>query len=190
MRPWPLSWQAAVDQREEELEGEIIIIDIPADITHYEVRYSVGGGAFGAWVQHAAPSTSLTVANLVNGIEHTFHLRAVNSAGAGPWAEVTATPLGAGGTGGAGGAGSAGGAVVEEPQNPDFEPDFGGRRGPTLVYRVGTPVETSLPFPLAATSFRVQPELPDGLSFNTLERHHHGHPHHGAAANALHVDGL
>ena len=163
-----LSWQAAVDQREEELEGEIIIIDIPADITHYEVRYSVGGGAFGAWVQHAAPSTSLTVANLVNGIEHTFHLRAVNSAGAGPWAEVTATPLGAGGTGGAGGAGSAGGAVVEEPQNPDFEPDFGGRRGPTLVYRVGTPVETSLPFPLAATSFRVQPELPDGLSFNTL----------------------
>ena len=160
-----LSWQAAVDQREEELEGEIIIIDIPADITYYEVRYSVGGGAFGAWVQHVAPSTSLTVANLVNGIEHTFHLRAVNSAGAGPWAEVTATPLGAGGTGGAG---SAGGAVVEEPQNPDFEPDFGGRRGPTLVYRVGTPVETSLPFPLAATSFRVQPELPDGLSFNTL----------------------
>ena len=160
-----LSWQAAFDQREEELEGEIIIVDVPADITHYEVRYSAGGGAFGAWVQHAAPSTSLTVANLVNGIEHTFHLRAVNSAGAGPWAEVTATPLGAGS---AGSAGSAGGAVVEEPQNPDFEPDFGGRRGPTLVYRVGTPVETSLPFPLAATSFRVQPELPDGLSFNTL----------------------
>ena len=154
-----LSWQAAVDQREEELEGEIIIIDVPADITHYEVRYSVGGGAFGAWVRHAAPSTSLTVANLANGIEHTFHLRAVNSAGAGPWAEVTATPLGAGGTGG---------AVVEEPQVPDFEPDFGGRRGPTLVYRVGTPVETSLPFAFATTYFGVAPELPDGLSFNTL----------------------
>ena len=154
-----LSWQAAVDQREEELEGEIIFIDVPADITHYEVRYSVGGGAFGAWVRHPAPSTSLTVANLVNGVEHTFRLRAVNSAGAGPWAEVTATPVGAGG---------GGGVVVEEPQYPDFEPDFGGQRGPALVYRVGTPVETSLPYAFAADSFRVQPELPDGLSFNTL----------------------
>ena len=146
-----LSWQAAVDQREEELEGEIIVIDVPADITHYEVRYSVGGGAFGAWVRHAAPSTSLTVANLVNGIEHTFRLRAVNSAGAGAWAEVTATPL-----------------AASAEDYPDFEPDFGGQTGPNLVYRVGTPVETSLPYAFAATSFGVQPKLPDGLSFNTL----------------------
>ena len=157
-----LSWQAAPDQRrEEEIEGDIIIIITPADISRYEVSYAVGTGAFGTWTQHAASATSATVSGLANGIQHTFRLRAVNATGNGPWAEVTATPM----------AGlpepEATAPASSSPDVPDFVPDFGDQVGPTLVYRVGNPVETALPFASAATYFGIQPDLPDGLSFNT-----------------------
>ena len=118
----------------------------PANVAYYELRYAVGGDAFGPWTRHDAPSTSATVGGLSSGVLHTFQLRAVNAAGAGPAAEATATPR----------------------DVPDFVPDFGIRTGPALVYRVGSPVETSLPLAFAATSYAVAPALPDGLSFNRL----------------------
>ena len=127
--------------------GEVVLRwRAPANVAHYELRYAVGSGAFGPWTRHGAPSTSATVGGLASGVLHTFQLRAVNAAGAGPAAEATATPLGI----------------------PDFAPDFGIRTGPALVYRVGSAVETSLPRAFAATSYTVAPELPDGLSFNPL----------------------
>ncbi len=127
--------------------GEVVLRwRAPANVAYYELRYAVGGGAFGPWTRHDAPSTSATVGDLVSGVLHTFQLRAVNAAGAGPAAEATATPR----------------------DVPDFVPDFGIRTGPALVYRVGSPVETSLPLAFAATSYAVAPALPDGLSFNRL----------------------
>ena len=127
--------------------GEVVLRwRAPANVAHYELRYAVGGDAFGPWTRHGAPSTSATVGGLASGVLHTFQLRAVNAAGAGPSAQATATPLGI----------------------PDFAPDFGIRTGPALVYRVGSAVETSLPRAFAATSYAVAPTLPDGLSFNPL----------------------
>ena len=127
--------------------GEVVLRwRAPANVAYYELRYAVGGGAFGPWTRHDAPSTSATVGGLSSGVVHTFQLRAVNAAGAGPAAEATATPR----------------------DVPDFVPDFGIRTGPALVYRVGSPVETSLPLAFAATSYAVAPALPDGLSFNPL----------------------
>ena len=163
-----LNWEAAPDQqRQDELEGEIVIITTPADISRYEVSYAVGSGAFGAWTQHAASATTATVSGLANGIPHTFRLRAVNGAGNGPWAEVTATPMS--------GAPEPGGAAPP-PEIPDYMPDFGDQIGPTLVYRVNDPVETALPFAFAATYFGIQPHLPDGLSFNTQSAFIRGTP--------------
>ena len=157
-----LTWQAAPPQRrEEELEGEIITIETPADISRYEVSFAVGGGAFGAWAQYGATATSATVRNLTNDIEHTFRLRAVNATGNGPWAEVTATP-----TGDSDLDPNVGAPVPETDDGPVFDPDFGDQTGPALVYRVGIPVETALPRAFAATLYGVRPELPDGLSFN------------------------
>ena len=127
--------------------GEVVLRwRAPANVAYYELRYAVGGGTFGPWTRHDAPSTSVTVGGLSSGVLHTFQLRAVNAAGAGPAAEATATPR----------------------DVPDFVPDFGIRTGPALVYRVGSPVETSLPLAFAATSYAVAPALPDGLSFNRL----------------------
>ena len=156
-----LTWQAAPDQqRQEEFEGDLVIITTPADISRYEVSYAAGDGAFGTWTQHAASATTATVSGLANGVLHTFRLRAVNSTGDGPWAEVTATPI-------SGLPEPEGAEAPPQPEVPDFVPDFGDLVGPTLVYRVGSPVETALPQAFAATYFGVLPELPDGLSFNT-----------------------
>ena len=127
--------------------GEVLLQwRAPANVAHYELRYASGGGAFGPWTRHGAPSTSATVGGLASGVLYTFQLRAVNAAGPGPSAQATATPLG----------------------QPDFVPDFRLRTGPALVYRAGSPVETSLPRAFAATSYAVTPELPDGLSLNAL----------------------
>ena len=157
-----LTWQAAPPQRrEDELEGEIVIIETPADISRYEVSFAVGGGVFGAWTQYSATATSATVRDLTNDIEHTFRLRAVNTTGNGPWAEVRATP-----TGDSDLDPDVGAPVTETDDGPDFDPDFGDQNGPALVYRVGIPVETMLPRAFAATEYGVRPQLPDGLSFN------------------------
>ena len=124
-------------------------------IVRYEVRYRVGAGEFGPWERHATPTaTSLTVGGLVNFTEHTFQLRAVSAAGAGPWAEVVATPGGL----------------------PNFDPEFLVSSGPALVFRVGSPVKTSLPAAFAATRYAVAPQLPNGLSFNPINREISGTP--------------
>ncbi len=67
-----------------------------AEITHYEV--SCDNGA--TWVE-ASSGNSHTFTNLTNGIEYTFKVRAVNSAGNGAEASVKAIPIGefAGGSG-------------------------------------------------------------------------------------------
>ena len=124
-------------------------------IVRYEVRYRVGAGEFGPWERHATPTaTSLTVGGLANFTEHTFQLRAVSAAGAGPWAEIVATPGGL----------------------PNFDPEFLVSSGPALVFRVGSPVKTSLPAAFAATRYAVTPQLPNGLSFNPINREISGTP--------------
>ena len=59
---------------------------------HYEYRWSVAGGQFGAWQAHRAGSPRIVVGGLANGREHVFALRAVNPAGPGLEARAAATP--------------------------------------------------------------------------------------------------
>ena len=120
--------------------------DAAANVAYYQLRYAVGDGAFGAWTRFDAPSTSFTVSGLGSALAHRFQLRGVNGTGAGPSAEVTATP-----------------STV-----PDFMPEFTVGAGPALVYRVGSPVRTALPQAFAANTYAVTPDLPDGLAMNPL----------------------
>ena len=111
-------------------------------ITRWEVRYAPSGGSFNPWVQINIPgATYYLVVGLANGVEYRFQLRAANSGGVGPEAEIRATPAGS------------------SSQAPFFE-----AAGPTLVYRVGVPVETSLPAASAAAYYSVSPNVPNGLT--------------------------
>ena len=65
-----------------------------ADITGYEYRYSTDGGDnWGAWtaIASSASLTGYTVSGLDTTSTHTFQLRAVNSSGAGPHADMGET---------------------------------------------------------------------------------------------------
>ena len=66
-----------------------------APVTGYEVRHMQGGSVppDTPW-QSAGLELEWTVADLTNGQQYAFEVRAVNSAGAGPAATATATPLG------------------------------------------------------------------------------------------------
>ena len=117
-----------------------------AGIVRHEVRHVAEGGEFTAWQPLGAGDTSTTIAGLANFVAYTFQLRAVTAAGAGPAAEVTATPF-----------------IL----NIDLEPSFEGRSIEPICYRVGREVWQRLPHAFAAFSYSVSPALPDGLSFNT-----------------------
>ena len=67
-----------------------------ATITRYEYRYAGGSNPFPAdWmpVSGGSGATQVTVSPLTNGTNYRFQVRAVNSAGAGPEAATTATPV-------------------------------------------------------------------------------------------------
>ena len=117
-----------------------------AGIVRHEVRYAAEGGEFTAWQPLGAGDTSTTIAGLANFVAYTFQLRAVTAAGAGPAAEVTATPF-----------------IL----NIDLQPSFEGRSIEPICYRVGVEVWQRLPHAFAAYHYSVSPALPDGLSFNS-----------------------
>ena len=126
-----------------------------ASITRYEVRYAPTGEAFGTWQQHAGQRVSLSVTGLANLVQYTFQLRAVNANGAGPPAEITATP---------------------SFSLPNFKPSFGDRSIEPICYRVGRPVEQYLPHAFAAETYALSPALPVGLSFDPASRSITGTP--------------
>ena len=67
-----------------------------ASITRYEYRYAGGSDPFLAtWtpVSGGSGATQVTVSPLTNGTNYRFQVRAVNSAGGGPEAATTATPV-------------------------------------------------------------------------------------------------
>ena len=79
--------------------GEVSVSwDAPASdggsaITGYEYRYQAGGAAFrDTWTETARPDT-IAVDGLINGVAHTFEVRAVNAAGVGSGASVKVMPL-------------------------------------------------------------------------------------------------
>jgi hypothetical protein len=83
----PQNFTATPGDTQVELSWEAPASDGGAAISHYEV--SEDGGT--TWVE-ASTGTSHTFTGLTNGIEYTFKVRAVNSAGNGEEASITATP--------------------------------------------------------------------------------------------------
>ena len=120
-----------------------------ANIRRYEVRYAAAGASFGDWQQHHGERTALTVISLVNFLEYTFQVRAVNDAGPSPFAQISATPF-----------------FIDV----DFIPSFEGRSVEPICYRVGTPVKQRLPGAFAAQTYSLSPALPAGLSFDPTGR--------------------
>ena len=79
--------------------GEVSLSwDAPASnggspITGYEYRYRAGGAAFpDTWAETARPD-AIAVDGLINGVAHTFEVRAVNAVGVGSGSSVKVIPL-------------------------------------------------------------------------------------------------
>ncbi len=69
------------------------------EVTGYQLRYAAGTAGYGQWTALSGVTEadlSFTVTGLVNGVEHRFQIRAVNSIGEGPASTAaTATPTAA-----------------------------------------------------------------------------------------------
>ena len=64
-----------------------------AAISRYEVQWRTESGTFGSTNQANSTSLSTIIGNFSNGVRYLFRVRAVNSAGDGPWSEEqSATP--------------------------------------------------------------------------------------------------
>ena len=78
VRSVELAWEAPTDDGGSPIRG-------------YEYRWQPAGDAFGAW-QPTGSATTVTIDDLINGIEYVFEVRAVNDLGAGEVDMAAATP--------------------------------------------------------------------------------------------------
>ena len=89
----PENLSAAWRSGEVSLSWEAPASDGGSAITGYEYRYRAGGAAFrDTWTETARPDT-IAVDGLINGVAHTFEVRAVNAAGVGSGSSVKVMPL-------------------------------------------------------------------------------------------------